>query len=484
MSFRLRSLSFVVPALGCVLPGRAPAAPAPTPAKPAVVFPWQLPPEERRRLQELTDADHGDMMAQLGIERLRPGRNGSPKPGDPNAANYDQAKADPYPDYPDALTLNDGRKVTAPGMWWRDRRPEIVEAFEREVVGRIPANVPKVTWSVARTLETRVAGRPVHARLVIGRVDNSADPAITVDIKIVVVTPADATKAVPVLIMFGFGNMPDEPAPTFGPQPAAPPSTDQLIADGWGYVSLDVVSVQADNGAGLTQGIIGLANRGQRRKPDDWGALRAWGWGASRVLDYLETDPSVDAKRVGIEGVSRFGKAALVAMALDPRFAVALVGSSGEGGAKPHRRNFGEAVENLTSSGEYHWMAGNFLKYGAAEATFGSKDANDLPVDSNELIALCAPRAVFISYGIPAKGDANWLDHQGSFMAAVDAGAVYRLLGARDLGVREDYHTAKLPPVNTGLLDGQLAWRQHDGGHEDRSNMRYFIAWADRMLAR
>lgn len=180
--------------------------------------------------------------------------------------------------------------------------------------------------------------------------------------------------------------------------------------------------------------------------------------------------------------MSRFGKAALVTMAFDPRFAIALVGSSGEGGVKPHRRDFGEAVENLTSSGEYHWMAGNFLKYGAAEAAFGRKDANDLPVDANELIALCAPRPVFISYGVPAKGDANWLDHQGSFMAAVDAGAVYRLLGAHDLGVREDYHTAKMPPVNTGLLDGQLAWRQHDGGHEDRSNMPFFIAWADRML--
>jgi len=313
-------------------------------------------------------------------------------------------------------------------------------------------------------------------------VDNAADPAITVDIKIAVVTLADATKAVPVLIMFGFGNMPDEPAPTFGPPPPVPPSTDQLIADGWGYVSLSAMSVQADNGAGLTAGIIGLTNRGQRRKPDDWGALRAWAWGASRALDYLSTDPAVDAKRVGIEGVSRFGKAALVTMAFDPRFAIALVGSSGEGGVKPHRRDFGEAVENLTSSGEYHWMAGNFLKYGAAEAAFGRKDANDLPVDANELIALCAPRPVFISYGVPAKGDANWLDHQGSFMAAVDAGAVYRLLGAHDLGVREDYHTAKMPPVNTGLLDGQLAWRQHDGGHEDRSNMPFFIAWADRML--
>jgi lysophospholipase L1-like esterase len=261
-----------------------------------------------------------------------------------------------------------------------------------------------------------------------------------------------------------------------------PPATEQLIADGWGYAYLDPGSVQPDNGAGLTRGIIGLVNKGQPRKPDDWGALRAWGWGASRALDYLETDKAVNAQQVGIEGVSRFGKAALVTMAFDPRFAVVLVGSSGEGGAKPHRRNFGEAVENLTGSGEYHWMAGNFLKYGASDATFGSKNAGDIPVDSHELIALCAPRLTFISYGVPDKGDAKWLDQQGSYMATVAAGRVFRLLGAKDLGVGDDYRNAKMPPVNSGLLDGQLAWRQHDGGHTDAPNWKYFLPWADKFL--
>ncbi|MDE3167079.1 MAG: hypothetical protein KGN36_14835, partial [Acidobacteriota bacterium] len=171
-----------------------------------------------------------------------------------------------------------------------------------------------------------------------------------------------------------------------------------------------------------------------------------------------------------------YGKAALITMAFDPRFAVVLVGSSGEGGAKLHRRNWGEAVENLTGTGEYHWMAGNFLKYG------GPLTPGDLPVDAHELIALCAPRPTFISYGIPERGDAKWLDHQGSFMAAVAAGPVFRLLGAKDLGVGDDYHTAKMPPVNEGLLDGQLAWRQHDGGHTDAPNWKYFIPWADRFL--
>src|SRR4029078_5867279 len=235
--------------------------------------------------------------------------------------------------------------------------------------------------------------------------------------------------------------------------PTDPPAIEQLIADGWGYAPITPASIQADNGAGLTKGIIGLVNKGQRRHPDDWGALRAWAWGASRGLDYLETDKAVDAKKVGIEGVSRFGKAALVAMAYDQRFAVVLVGSSGEGGAKLHRRNFGEAVENLTGSGEYHWMAGNFLKYGTAASTFGSKNAGDIPVDAHQLIALCAPRPTFISYGVPEKGDARWLDHQGSYMAAVAAGPVFRLLGAKGLGTSDDYRIERMPPVNVGMLD-------------------------------
>jgi hypothetical protein len=259
------------------------------------------------------------------------------------------------------------------------------------------------------------------------------------------------------------------------------PNTWQLVAAGWGFALIDPASVQADDGAGLTRGIIGLVNKGGRRKPDDWGALRAWAWGAGRGLDYLKNDPAVDSKHVGIEGVSRYGKAALVTMAFDERFAMVLVGSSGKGGATLLRRNFGEAVENLASGG-YHWMAGNFMKYGAVPSGSGSLNPGDLPVDSNELIALCAPRLTFISYGIPTKGDARWLDHEGSFMATVDASRVFALLGARGLAVEGDFRSAKMPPVNQGLLDGQLAWRQHDGGHTDAPNMKWFIQWADKFI--
>jgi hypothetical protein len=430
------------------------------------------------------------MMEQLGIKRLRPGPSG--RAGATNSANYDPAKANPYPNLPDALTLKNGQKVATAETWWNQRRPEIVEDFEREVIGRVPKNVPKVTWTVVSNVTDGLVGNlPASGKQLDGHVDNTACPAISVDIRMTVVTPATAKGPVPLLMMFGGfggGGIPrpaGSPPPTnreFGGPFKDPPSTEQLLAAGWGYATISPGTIQPDNGAGLTKGIIGLVNRGQPRKPDDWGALRAWAWGAARGLDYLETEPAVDAKKVGIEGVSRYGKAALVTLAFEPRFALALVGSSGEGGAKLHRRNFGEAVENLTGSGGYHWMAGSFLKYGAAEATFGSKSAGDIPVDAHELIALCAPRPTFISYGVPERGDANWLDQQGSYMATVAAGPVFRLLGANDIGEKEDYRTAKMPLVNTGLLDSELAWRQHDGGHEDRSNMKYFIAWANKLL--
>jgi len=436
--------------------------------------------------------DHRHMMEQLGIRSLRSGPSGNEQA--PNHANYDEALANPFPNLPEVLTLANGRKVTTADAWWKQRRPEIVEDFEREVLGRVPKSVPTITWTVAATTETTIGTHPVLGRQLVGHADNSAYPAINVDIQVILVTPAGVKRPVPVMMLIGGRALPGlpgftapggragAPPPPAAPPPADPPATEQLIANGWGYASISPASIQADNGAGLTKGIIGLVNRGQPRKPDDWGTLRAWAWGASRALDYLESDRLIDAKKVGIEGVSRFGKAALVAMAFDTRFAVVLVGSSGEGGAKLHRRNWGEAVENLTGSGEYHWMAGNFLKYGAAEATFGSRNAGDLPVDAHELIALCAPRPTFISYGVPEKGDAKWLDQQGSYMAAIAAGPVFRLLGGRDLGRSDDYHTEKMPGVNVGLLDGQLAWRQHDGGHTDGPNWKHFIPWADRLL--
>ena len=375
-----------------------------------------------------TEKDHQNMLDQLGIKSLRRGRDGNANGKNP--ANYDEAKANPFPDLPDPLTLKNGVKVTTPETWWQQRRPEIVEDFDREIYGRVPAHTPKVNWEVTDTIHTNNGDIAVITKKLRGRVDNSADTNITVNIDLTLTTPANASAPVPLMMQFGFNF----PAGFFArnrgtnnfPPGGGPTWQQQVLAKGWGCAVIYPYTVQADNGAGLTSGIIGLCNRGQPRQPDDWGALRAWAWGASRAVDYFETDPAVDARQVGIEGHSRFGKATLVTMAYDPRFAIAYVSSSGEGGAKLHRRDWGETVENLTGSGEYHWMAGNFIKYG------GPLNWNDLPVDSHELIALCAPRPVFISAG-STNGDA-WVDAKGSFLAAAAAGPVYQLLGKKDLG--------------------------------------------------
>ena len=440
-------------------------------------------PADPAPLQLTAQQDHKKMMELLKIESLRPGANGNNRNA-PNAANYDESKANPYPNLPDPLTLKNGEKVTTPDVWWTRRRPEIVEDFDREVYGRVPKDVPAVTWEATGTTRETIGGVPVVTKKLAGHIDNSRCPQIQVDIQLTLTTPADAQGPVPVMMEFGFGGFgprPGDPGASKAGAPAgkaAPPGgrgqswQQQVLTKGWGYAIIVPNSIQADNGAGLTKGIIGLCNKGQPRKPDDWGSLRAWAWGASRALDYFETDKAVDARQVGIEGLSRYGKAALVAMAYDPRFAIGFIGSSGEGGAKLHRRTFGELVENLTGSGEYHWMAGNFLKYG------GPLTPGDLPVDAHELIALCAPRPTFISYGASTGpgAEGQWVDQRGSFMAAVAAGPVFKLLGKGDLG------TSEFPEVETGLTDGELAFRQHRGGHTTGPNWPTFLAFADRYI--
>lgn len=255
------------------------------------------------------EQDQQNMMQRLGIHALRPGPSGDERA--PNHANYDESKANPFPNIPDALTLNDGQKVTTVELW-RRRHVEIIEGFECCVYGRVPKETPKVTWSVTAIDQEHVGFNPVIAKEVIGHVDNSAYPAINVDIRMILVTPANAKGPVPVLIMFGPAEFPSPKQPSreelarinaalkavliqqdpslkevFAQHPAYaleelhpfqfpqmntdgdPPNAWELIADGWGFALLDPASIQADNGAGLTRGIIGLVNHGQPRRPDD-----------------------------------------------------------------------------------------------------------------------------------------------------------------------------------------------------------------------
>jgi hypothetical protein len=445
-------------------------------------------------------------------------------PGAYLASTYDENTANPYPNLPDPLTFNDGSKVKTAAQW-RKRRAEIVELFDREVYGRRPRNIPKVAWTVARTTEGQTGNIAIVTKQLIGRVDNSAYPALNVTIQATLTTPKNATAAVPVVLMFGNGGTLPEgiPAttacvvPGTAPRGAAPPNAagaaagrgalpapanqppsalEQILMRGWAYASVATASIQADNGQGLTCGIIGLVNKGQPRNLDDWGVLSAWGWGMSKVLDYLETDKAVDAKKVAVQGHSRDGKAALVALAYDERFLTGFISSSGQSGAKLHRRKYGEAIENIAATNEYHWMAGNYLKYAGRWDT--------LPVDSHELIALVAPRPVFLSTGngpelspdgtvkMMPPGDprfqasrgpieqqaANindaWVDPKGTFLAGVGAGPVYRLLGKKDLG------TMEFPKIETAVMSGDIAFRQHSSGHTPGPNWPVFLDFAAR----
>ena len=425
---------------------------------------FKLTPKQdsiRAEINKKTQIDYQTMLHQLNIKEVRHGANGN-DPNAENAANYDEEKANPFTNYPNPLLFNDGEAVKTANDW-NKRRLEIIEDFEREIYGRLPENIPSVTWEVVEEYQEDKEGIPVTTKKLIGRVDNSLYPEVTVEMDLTVSVPSNIKKPVPLMLMFGFSF------PDWFPKNAFPPRKKQwhidLLKQGWGYAEITTGSIQPDNGAGLTKGIIGLVNKGKHRTPEQWGALRAWAWGASKALDYFETNPAIDANKVGITGHSRNGKAALVTLAFDERFAIGFISSSGAGGASLFRRNYGEIVENVAGSGEYHWMAGNFIKYASI------LNWDDLPVDAHELVALCAPRPIFISSG--NKGD-NWVDPKGMFLAGVKASPVYELLGKKGM------QTNKFPPVETPLINGDIAYRQHNQGHVQAPNWETFIEFAKR----
>ncbi len=419
--------------------------------------------------QQDTSAAHADrqaMLDTLGIEKIRAGAEGF-NPSAPNAANYDEAKAG-TPELPSLMRLNDGRRVNNSKDWDRRRR-EIVELFDREIYGRVPLTAPKITWNLVREEKAREAGIPVTRRWLEGVADNRGAPQASARISVRYTLP-DRPERVPVMLSFGFPEGFKFPGP---PRPAdpGPPYTEQLLKQGWGYAVVVANSIQADNGGALNTGVIGISLHGRRREPEDWGVLRAWAWGASRAREALASDTKIDARRIGIEGLSRYGKAALVAMAYDPHFAIGFVGSSGAGGAALYRRNFGERIGNLAAGGEYHWFAGNFLNYAGPKTEF------DLPVDAHMLIALSAPRPLFLGAGTVDSGD-GWVDPKGSFLAAVAASPAWEVRGSKGLSAH------LFPPELTPVSGGKLAFRQHRGGHSNRDNWPSFIDFAVRELGR
>lgn len=421
---------------------------------------FSLPAAAQQQDYTAANADRQVMLDRLGITAIRPGADGFNREA-PNAANYDEAKAG-EPVLPELLRFADGRRVRS-ARDWAKRRAELVELFDREIYGRVPATAPQITWRVTRQESAVEAGIPVVRKWLEGVADNRGWPQASARIALRYTLPRGKMR-VPVILSFGFPEGFRFPGPPRAPDPGAP-YTEQLLQRGWGYAVVVANSVQADNGGLLGDGVIGISLAGRKREPEDWGVLRAWAWGASRALDALVGDPAVDRARVGIEGLSRYGKAALVTMAYDRRFAIGFVGSSGAGGAALYRRDFGERIGNLAAGGEYHWFAGNFLTYA------GPQTERDLPIDAHMLIALAAPRPIFIGAGTIESGD-GWVDPEGSFLAAAAASPAWTLLGKSGLSA------SAFPEVLTPVISGTIGFRQHQGGHSNHDNWPAFIDFA------
>ncbi|GAB3741097.1 hypothetical protein GCM10028816_49190 [Spirosoma lituiforme] len=365
-------------------------------------------------------------------------------------SNYDETIANTYK-LPDPLVLKNGKPVTSAAIWWKQRRPEILADYLTEIYGKTPPHTPGVTFGPAGTDSTVLGGKALRKNL-LGRIDNARYPAATPRIPVTYYRPVRAKGKIPMMVLV-WGSF---------PQPL--PSIEKLIDAGWAVALVNTGAIQQDSGGGLHEGIIGLMNNGKDRKPDDWGVLAAWSWGLSRVLDHFEKDAGINARQIGIQGHSRWGKTAMLAGALDPRWAIVFASCSGSMGASLEKRHYGETIDNVASSGEYHWMAGNFLKYGGNWAA--------MPVDAHDLMALIAPRPLFITGGTQD----SWSDSRGEFLACVAASPVYTLLGKKGVG------TTRMPAPDVALIEGDLAFRNHEGGHVDLLDWPTFLTFAKKQF--
>jgi hypothetical protein len=377
---------------------------------------------------------------------LNPLLDAQQKPtGDP-PGQYDEAKVPPYT-LTDPLLLLNGKKVTSTRTWAKKRRPEILKLFETNVYGRPMVGRPKaMTWEVATNDSSPVTGassKTVTIYFAGKDVANKNVPKMVLQILL----PANAKKPVPVFLMpTTFHRIPQ-----------------QVLERGYGFVSFDPTSIEPDNANGYAKSVRAFFAPPGQKGPgaDEWGAIGAWAWAMSRAMDYLVTDPDIDGKRVSVAGVSRYGKVTMWAGAQDERFAIVFSGESGCGGANLVRRQFGETVKAITATFPY-WFDGNFKTYGDR--------VNDLPVDWHMLIALMAPRPVYIA---TAEQD-HWGDPHGSFLAAKAAGPVYKLFGEAGLDVDD------MPPVATPVGDW-IGFHNRRGTHGiDDYDWEQFLDFADR----
>ena len=443
-SFRLALVGCWLFPAGYAAAQAPPASPLP-PTAPAAIAPAEKPPA-------LKDA------AGRTLRRAPSG----------HISNYYEEKVPPFM-LPDVLTLFNGQPVRDADTWAKQRRPELIKLYESEIFGRVPATAPKARFEVVGADETVLEGKAVR-RHIVGKFGDQPDGPV---VNVMLYRPADAKGPLPLVLHITFGGDPSllPPAPV---APGAPPPRRfndagpiaEVLARGYAYAILRYAEIQADNKDGYRGGVIGLALAPGQEKPapDEWGTIAAWTWGLSRIMDYLETDKTVDVKRVALVGHSRLGKTVLWSGATDQRYALIYSSQSGEMGAALSRRDYGESVDDMAANYGYQF-AGNLQKYIA--------HWNDMPHEGHRLISLSAPRPVFISGG---SGD-QWSDPRGMFLATVAAGRVWQLLGQPDLG------TTEMPPLDTPVGTGALAYLEHDGPHViSPLDWKTFLDFADRHL--
>ncbi len=398
----------------------------------------------------------------------------------PPPTNYDEAKVGTYT-LPDPLVFEDGRPVRTAREWTERRRQEILELFEANIYGRNPQPPGKTPFEVFERGPGALGGLALRKQVSIYFSSSKEGPKEDLLIYI----PASAQKPVPVILSLNFsGNhaVTDDPAVRLpivwnngtGEHRQATEDSrgsdsgfdvERVLARGYAFATIYYQEIEPDFLGEHESGIrrLFLPPGQSEPAPDAWGSIGAWAYGLGRAMDYLESDKDVDAKRVAIMGHSRLGKTVLWAGALDTRFAMILANCSGEGGASLARRNYGE-TSRIVADHFPHWLCANFRKY--------ADDPNQLPVDAHELIALNAPRPVYVT----AAEDDKWADPRGEFLACVAAGPVYRLLGAEDLG------TDQMPALNQPIMH-TLAFHVRSGGHSVTAfDWDQFLAFADMHL--
>jgi hypothetical protein len=362
------------------------------------------------------------------------------------------------------LKNKNGKMITTPEEWWNSRRAEILKDAQELLYGVIPADsvLPKVQFSVS-TYGGGEGDAAYIQKEIYGAIDISRYPAVrdTPVIAAVLRIPANATRPVPVMIVYsGFGNNLE----TYW---------NRTAPNGWGICTFNPNLLQPDNGAGLTSFLVGLVNKGNWRKPSDWGTIGAWSWGISRLIDYLETDKQVNPKMIGLSGHSRYGKATLVTMGYEQRIAIGFPSDAGSLGTKMNRRHWGQDLENSTGPSEYHWMAGTFFQW-AGELVSGQylpRRIEHCPVDAHSLLALCAPRPVFINAGTRS----SWTDPYGMYLTTVYASPVYQLLGKKGMIM-----TDEKPQIDVAYIKGDIGYRYHEGGHTDAPDWPAFFEFASK----